>query len=98
MAVLVWLGNFKYFLFKGSFTTFSFYASVQRVLFFLTPYPKAYCINADDTYGYTVSQGNIYIINAKLHFYDACLCLVVYYFDAFQADAAKEGFLYTTGI
>jgi len=61
-----------------------------------SPYPKAYCINADDTYGYTVSQGNI---NTKNVFYDACLCLlIVYHFDAFQADAAKEGFLYTPGI
>jgi len=53
------------------------------------------------TYGYTVSQGNIYInfINANNAFYDACLCLlVVYHFDAFQADTAKEGFLYTPGI
>ena len=32
-------------------------------------------------------------------FYDVCLCLlVVYHFDAFQADAAKERFLHTPGI
>ena len=43
---------------KGSSTILSFYASVQRVLFFLpsSSYPKTYCINVDDTYGYTVSQ------------------------------------------
>ena len=35
-------------------------------------------------------------INAKIHFMMAVYAF--YHFDAFQGDAAKEGFLYTPGI